>query len=133
MSAFRLFSGSAQPKPILLAPKIKSWIAYVPCPCFLLVRLGGAELEDSPKGPSREDNAEEAERRASRARSIAVDYTWVMTESMKPDVVSPWLYPHALVSFLISVPATARPSEVGRAPSRRHLIFRCASTCTGEN
>ncbi|KAM5544526.1 hypothetical protein V8D89_001424, partial [Ganoderma adspersum] len=66
---FRLFSGSDQPKPILLAPKIKPWVA--------------------PEGPSREDTAEEAERRASRARSIAVDYAWVMAESMKLNVPPP--------------------------------------------
>ncbi|PIL29818.1 hypothetical protein GSI_08025 [Ganoderma sinense ZZ0214-1] len=64
--SFRLLSGSTQPKSILLAPKIKPWIA--------------------PEGPALEDTAEEAKRRASRARSIAVDYAWIMNESTKPNV-----------------------------------------------
>ncbi|KAI1797400.1 hypothetical protein LXA43DRAFT_984246 [Ganoderma leucocontextum] len=67
--SFRLFSGSAQPKPIVLAPKIKPWIA--------------------PEGPALEDTAEEADRRASRARAIAVDYAWVINESTTPRVPPP--------------------------------------------
>lgn len=37
LPAFRLFSGSAQPKSIVLVPKVQPWIAYVPCPfCEIL-------------------------------------------------------------------------------------------------
>ncbi|KAH9902619.1 hypothetical protein C8Q73DRAFT_785281 [Cubamyces lactineus] len=61
---FRLFSSMTQPKPIVLAPKAPPVII--------------------PIGPSYEDTEQEAERRAARAREIAVDFAWVMSESSKP-------------------------------------------------
>ncbi|KAI0663776.1 hypothetical protein C8Q70DRAFT_378018 [Cubamyces menziesii] len=66
---FRLFSGMSQPKPIVLAPKAPPVIV--------------------PIGPSYEDTEQEAERRAARAREIAVDFAWVMSESSKPYVPLP--------------------------------------------
>ncbi|KAI0749609.1 hypothetical protein C8Q80DRAFT_1119835 [Daedaleopsis nitida] len=66
--SFRLFSGTAQPKPILLVPK--------PQPQLI------------SQGPAVEDTKAEAKRRARRAHEAAVDSEWIMNESRKPPVPS---------------------------------------------
>ncbi|KAI0636085.1 hypothetical protein C8Q77DRAFT_1155796 [Trametes polyzona] len=66
---FRLLSGTAQPKPIVLAPKAPRVIVAI--------------------APAFEDTAEEAERRAARAREVAVDFDWVVSESRKPYLPPP--------------------------------------------
>ncbi|KAI0709948.1 hypothetical protein C8Q76DRAFT_740511 [Earliella scabrosa] len=60
---FRLFSGVSQLKPIVLTPKAPPKIVS--------------------QGPALEDTEAEAERRARRAREVAVDSSWVMSESSK--------------------------------------------------
>ncbi|TBU46808.1 hypothetical protein BD309DRAFT_1016800 [Dichomitus squalens] len=66
---FRLLSRTVQPKAIVLTPKAKPKIVS--------------------EGPAPEDTQEEAERRASRARAVAVDFAWVMNESTKPELLPP--------------------------------------------
>ncbi|KAI0368036.1 hypothetical protein BV20DRAFT_969891 [Pilatotrama ljubarskyi] len=66
---FRLLSGTTQPKPIVLAPKAPPVIIS--------------------KGPALEDTEEEAERRATRAREVAVDFAWITNESRKPYLPPP--------------------------------------------
>ncbi|KAI0349744.1 hypothetical protein OH77DRAFT_1171959 [Trametes cingulata] len=66
---FRLLSGHTQPKPIVLAPKAPPVIIAI--------------------GPALEDTEEEVQRRATRAREVAVDFAWVMNESSKPYLPPP--------------------------------------------
>ncbi|RDX43839.1 hypothetical protein OH76DRAFT_1409797 [Lentinus brumalis] len=69
---FRLLSGVSQPKPIVLAPKAPpKIISYA---------------------PAAEDTAAEAERRAARAREVAVDFAWVVAESKKPSICASTSY-----------------------------------------
>ncbi|OCH93022.1 hypothetical protein OBBRIDRAFT_378109 [Obba rivulosa] len=61
--SFRLVSNKLPPKPIALQAK--------PPPVI------------KAKEPSREDTAEEAELRASRAKAVAVDFDWILEQSTK--------------------------------------------------
>ncbi|KAI0833661.1 hypothetical protein BC628DRAFT_40105 [Trametes gibbosa] len=61
---FRLLSGTSQPKSIVLTPKAARVLVSV--------------------GPAYEDTKEEAERRAARARAVAVDFDQILADSHIP-------------------------------------------------
>lgn len=92
--AFRLVGSTLPPRPICLDPPPVPERMCVPFHSFSRIALSRAwnliwfDLDYRVWEPPCEDTDGEAEERASKATSIAVDFSWLITESRKSYTVS---------------------------------------------